>query len=190
MTSKIQNKKSAATRAVNLITGMKSKFPNGKQTLLVGNETITVDDAIGNLQAIVDNRGAVTTARAAAKAQVAAENAKMPPLLAFMSALVKVIRASFGTDASALALFDLDAPKARTPMTAEEKAVAVAKREATREARGTTSPKKRSKVHGSVNATLVVTPAASTAPVPATPAPANPEPPAPAAAAPVTPPKA
>ncbi len=112
----------------------------------------------------------MTKARAIARATVDDENAKLPPLLAFLRALEKVIRAEFGADAKVLEAFDLTPPKVRTPMTAEEKAIAVAKREATREARGTKGPKARSKVHGNVIATLVVTPAAPAAP----PAPASP----------------
>jgi hypothetical protein len=183
MTNKVSNKKTVATRAGSLITGMKAKFPNGAATLQVGGETITVDGTIANLQALVDNRTAVTATRAAAKAKVAEENAKMPTLLAFMRALVKVIRASFGTDAAALAVFDLEPPRARVPMTAEEKAVAVAKREATLKARGIVGSRKRKAVKANVTATLVVTPAA---PEPVTTAPAPNAPPA----APVTPPKA
>jgi len=65
-------------------------------------------------------------------------------------------------------------------MTAEEKAVAAAKRTATRAARGTKGPKAIKAVKGNVTAELVVTPAtAATTEVPPT-APA----PAPAAAAP------
>lgn len=74
----------------------------------------------------MDNRAAVTAARADARAKVADENAKMPPLVAFMRGVEKVIRAEFGGDPKALAAFDLEPLKARTPMTAEEKAVAVA----------------------------------------------------------------
>ncbi len=186
--TKVKSKTDAATRAGNAITGLRATFPNGAETLRVGGQTITVDGAVANLQAIVDNRASVTKARALARATVDDENAKLPPLLAFLRALEKVIRAEFGADAKVLEAFDLEPPRAPTPLTAEEKAVAVAKREATREARGTKGPKARKKVHGSVTATLVVTPAAPTGPA------ATPEPnaaPAPAAAAgPVTPPKA
>ncbi len=186
--NKIESKKTVATRAGGLITGMKAQYTNGAATLQIGGETVTVDDAIARLQAIVDNRAAVTLARAAAKVKVADENAKLPALLAFMRALVRFIRAAFGTDANVLASFDLEPPKAPTPMTAEEKAVAAVKREATRKARGTTGPRKKKAVHGNVTATLVVTPASPEPPAPA----ATPEPTAtPAAAtAPAAPPKA
>jgi len=181
----VKSKKTVATRAGNIITGLKANYPNTKQELTFGGGAIkiTVDDAIANMQAIVDNRSAATAAKAAAKAKVAEEDAKMPTLLAFMRALVAFIKLSFGADPTALATFDVAAPKARTPMTAEEKAVAVARREATRKARGTTGPKEKAKVHGNVNATLVVTPAAPAAPAAASEPTAAPAPTA-------TPPKA
>lgn len=63
-------------------------------------------------------------------------------------------------------------------MTAEGKAVAAAKRKATRAARGTKGLKAKSQIHGNVTATLVVTPADTANGQPAPEAPAT----APAAA--------
>jgi hypothetical protein len=180
MTNKIDNKKTVATRAVNLQAGMKKRFPNGNQPITVGGVVTTVDGAITNLQAIVDNRAAVTTARAAARTTVAEENAKMPPLLAFLRALEAVIRGTFGNDATALADFDLEPRRTRKPMTAEQKAVAAAKRQATRVSRGEVSAEKRKAIKGNVDAKLVVTPAT----------PAAPTAPTESAATPVTPAKA
>lgn len=190
MTNKIVNKKTTATQAENLGVGMKKRFPNGSQTITVGGMTITIDAANANLQAVVDNRSAVTVARAAANVTVSNENAKLPPLLTFMRALVAFIRGTFGNDATALADFDLEPHKARTPMTAEQKAVAAAKRQATREARGEVSAKKRQAIKGNVTAELVVTPVTPAAP-PAAPAAARTAPaPEPAVAPPATPTKA
>jgi hypothetical protein len=198
-TNKITSKKTTASKAQALEVGMKKRFPNGSQTITVGGTVISVDGAVANLQAIVDNRAAVTTAKAAAKVNVANENAKLPPLLAFMQALVSFIRGTFGSDASALADFDLEPHKHRTPMTAEEKAIAAAKRKATREARGEVGAKKRQAIKGHVTAELVVTPVtpAETPAAPAAPAaPTAPAPepavaaPPPAAATPTTPTKA
>ncbi len=101
----------------------------------------------------------------------------MPSLIALLNAIVAFIKANFGADATALADFGLEPSKARTPMTAEAKAVAAAKREATREARGEVGAKKKKALKGNVTATLVVTPAAS-APT------ASPEPTAPPATSP------
>jgi hypothetical protein len=61
-------------------------------------------------------------------------------------------------------------------MTAEQKAVAAAKCEATRAARGTKTPKQKKGIHGNVKATLVVTPmetVEATAPAPAATGPAT-----------------
>ncbi len=173
-------KSTAVDLAGRFITGLRKRFPNGSQTLTFGGGGVatTVDAAVANLQALVSNRTAVTTAQAAAAAAVDEENAKMPALLAFLRALDGFIKFTFGADATALADFGLAPPKARTPLTAQQKAVAAAKREATRQARGITTAAKKKAVKGNVTATLVVTPSASTE-APAAPA-------APAA----TPPKA
>jgi hypothetical protein len=163
MTDINDSKTSVATIAGGLITGMKKRFTNGAQPLTFGGGAVntTVTATIANLQAIVDNRAAVTTAQAAAKAKVALEDAQMPALLAFLRELEAFIRLSFGADATALADFALAPPKARTPMTAEQKAVATAKAAATRKVRGASKT-----ATGNVQATLVVTPGpAATAPV-------------------------
>jgi hypothetical protein len=163
MTDTNDSKKSVATIAGGLITGMNKRFASGAQTLTFGGGAVntTVTAAIANLQTIVDNRAAVTTAQAAAKAKIAQEDAQMPALLAFLRELEAFIRLTFGADATALADFALAPPKARTPMTAEQKAVAQAKAAATRKARDAAKT-----AIGNVQATLVVTPApAATSPV-------------------------
>jgi hypothetical protein len=166
MTNKVtKTKKTVATRAGEIIGGMKKRLPNGSQKLTFGGGaiTVTVDEAVATLQEIVDNRAAVGTARGAAKAKVAEENAKLPALLAFMRALIGFIKFAFGADPEALADFGVEPPKARTPMTAEEKAIAAVKREGTRKARGVIGTRKRAAVKGDASATLVVTPDAPAA---------------------------
>jgi hypothetical protein len=159
---KTTTKTTRVARAGTVITGLKKRFPNGGQTLTLagGGIVITVTEAIAELQSLIDNRANVTTTRAAAKAAVDAENAKMPALIALLNAIVAYIKANFGADATALADFGLEPNKARTPMTAEAKAVAAAKRQATREARGEIGAEKKKALKGNVTATLVVTPAA------------------------------
>src|ERR1700722_4226860 len=152
-------KETVTDLASGIIPGLRKHFPNGAQTLTFGggSVTATVDQTVTNLQALIDNRTAVTTAQAAVKVAIAAENGKMPALLAFLHALEAFIRLTFGASASALADFSLEPPKARVPMTAEAKAIAKAKKA----------------IKGNGSATLVVTPNA--------PATATPEPAAPAA---------
>jgi hypothetical protein len=108
----------------------------------------------------------VETAQAAASARVAAENAQAAFLIAVMAAFEGFVRVSFGNQADALGDFGLAPPKARVPLTAEQKAIATAKRNATRAARGITTKKVRNSVKGNVTAKLVVTP--NTPPAPTT----------------------
>lgn len=166
--SRTQGKNSKAAEVSHLIAGAKKHFPNGNQTVTLGGVSMTIDAATTELQTYVENRGAVVAAQATAKAKVSAEKAALPALNAFISAFIAYVRLSFGSQADVLADFGLAPHKARTPQTAEEKAVAVAKRDATRAARGTKSPKAKSEIHGNVTAQLVVTPG-EPAPTPAAP---------------------
>ncbi len=178
-----KGKGTRATRAGQLIAGTRKRLTNGAQVLTFagGFANVTVDAAVAELQTLIDNRAAATAARAAARDKVAAEQAAMPALVAFMNAFEALIRVMFGNDTAALADFGLTPRKAPAPKTTEEKAAAAAKRAATRTARGTKGPKARKAIHGNVTASLVVTPAAPPAMVPA--APATPAPaPAPAGA--------
>jgi hypothetical protein len=152
-------KSNKATRVGQLIAGLKKRYPSGSQKLtLKGGSSVTVDEAAAELQKFVDNRNAVTQAQATAKAKVQAERAQMPALNVFISSFEAFVRFTFGTDPEALADFGVTPPKARTPMTAEQKAAAVAKRDATRAARGTKSAKAKKGVKGNVTTELVVTP--------------------------------
>ncbi len=177
-------KNETAALVTKLIAGTKKRFPNGGQQLTFGGATQTVDQVTTQLNGFVTNRAAVVAAQTDAKAKVDAENAQMVSLMLFIRAFVKFIRSTFGNAADVLADFGLEPTKAPTPPTAEAKAAAVAKREATRAARGTTSKKAKKGIKGNVTATLVVTPAA---PAPQPSAPAAAPTPAPSAAAPAGP---
>jgi hypothetical protein len=167
-------KTSLAQRAAQLIAGAQKRFPKGTTTVTVGGATTTVTAAVNEIQTFIDNRDAVVAAQATAKAKIAAEKAALPTLTAFLNAFTATVRFLFGNDAEALADFGLAPHKARAPLTAEQKAVAAAKRKATREARGTKGPKAKADIHGNITAQLVVTPAdgANGTPAPAAPAPA------------------
>ncbi|HEX8791529.1 MAG TPA: hypothetical protein VF765_11310 [Polyangiaceae bacterium] len=163
-------KNSKAAKVSQLISGAKKHFPNGSQTVSLEGVSTTIDAATQELQTYVDNRSAVVAAQATAKVKLATERAALPALDAFISAFIALVRLTFGTQADILVDFGLAPRKARTPQTAEAKAVAVAKREATRAARGTKGPKAKSEIHGNVTAKLVVTPAGEPAPTPEAPA--------------------
>jgi hypothetical protein len=175
-----------ATRAGQLVAGARKHFANGGQVLSFagGFANVTVDEAVAELQKLIDLRAATTLAQATVRDKVQAERGAMPALVAFMNAFEALIRLMFGADTASLADFGLKPRKRPGPKTATDKAVAAAKRKATRVARGTLGPKAKKAVHGNITADLVVTPVPSPAKAPEAPAPA----PAPGGAA-TTPPK-
>ncbi len=157
---KDRGKNKAAARVVQLIAGARTRFANAAQVLPLGSNPVTVGDATTKMQQVVDKRAAVVMAQAAAKTRVDEEDAALPDLTAFVSAFTTLVRLNFGDDAEALADFGLAPRKVPEPQTAEQKAVAVAKRAATRVARGTKSAKQKKLIKGNVTAELVVTPIA------------------------------
>ena len=158
--SKRTGKNDQASRAKQLILGTKKHYPNDRAELKVGGATFTVNALTQLMQDFVDQREAVEASKAATKAKIETERARAPSQIATIVAFETVVRGTFGNSADVLADFGLAPPKARTPMTAEEKAVAAAKRKATRTARHTMGKNQKKSVQGSVTAKLVVTPAA------------------------------
>ncbi|HEY8087284.1 MAG TPA: hypothetical protein VIF09_05555 [Polyangiaceae bacterium] len=161
MTTKIQGKGTRATRAGQLIAGARKRFPNGSQKLTLGGALgdVTVDAVVAGLQQLIDDRATVTAAQATARDKVQAERAAAPSLVALMNAFESFIRFMYSADSTVLADYGLPPRKQRAPLTAEQKAVAAAKRKATRAARGTTSAKAKRAIKGNVTAQVVVTPA-------------------------------
>jgi len=158
-----------------LVAGVIKHYPTGSQPLQVGGATFTVTGLTELIQSFVSNREAVEVSRAALMAKVQAERAQAPSQLVVIHEFEKVVRSTFGNSADVLADFGLAPIKVRATRTAEEKAVAAAKRVATRQARGTMSSKQKKDIKGSITAKLVVTPVTtSPASMPvATPAPAT-----------------
>ena len=161
-----------ASLAKELVAGIAKHFATTTQ-LSFGGQTVTTAQLTTSLEALAQLRSDVNTARAAADAKLATEQAKAPPLRALMSAFVAFVHATF-TSPDDLADFGLEARKAATPLTVQQKAAATAKREATRKARGTTGPKQKKAVKGNVTDVEIT-------PVTAIPAPASPAPVAPPA---------
>jgi hypothetical protein len=148
-----------ATRVKQLILGTQKYYPNASATLQVGGTAYTVSALTQLMQSFVNARDAVEAAKAALKAAVQTEQSQSPSQSAVIRAFETVVRGTFGTQADVLADFGLAPPKARAPITAEQKAVAVAKRAATRKARGTAGKNQKKAIKGDVKAALVVTPA-------------------------------
>ena len=171
------SKNNQADRVEQLILGTKKHFAVGSQTLQVAGATYTVDSLTKLMQDFVDNRDAVEVSKAATKAKIEAERAQAPSQIAVINAFKTIVRGMFGASADVLADFGLTPPKARAPVSAEKKAVAVAKRAATRAARHTASKKQKKAIKGAVTATLVVTPDTGSQPAATQPAPSAGAPP-------------
>jgi hypothetical protein len=169
--SKGTGKSNQASRVKQLILGTKKHYANGSAELQVAGATFTVTALTQLMQDFVDNREAVEASKAAMKAKIEAERTHAPSQIAVIHAFETIVKGTFGTSADVLADFGLAPPKARTPLTAEKKAVAVAKRKATRAARHTMGKIQKKGVKGAVSAALVVTPQAGSQPTASPPAP-------------------
>jgi hypothetical protein len=154
-----RNKNGKATAMTQVIAGARKNFPNGSQVITLDGTSTTIEAVVNEFQTFVTNRAAIVAAQTAVRNKVAAEGAAMPALNATFEAFVAFVRQTFGKSSTVLADFAI--PVVRTPVaqTAEQKAVAAAKRKATRAARGTTGPKAKKAIKGNVTASLVVTPA-------------------------------
>ena len=177
--AKNNNKNGKATLMTHVIAGARKHFPNGSETITLEGTSTTIDAVLTELQGFVDGRAAIVAAQMAASNLVAAERAGMPAMTALLAAFIAFIRNAFGPTSAKLADFAIPTRKVPVAKTAEQKAVAAAKRKATREARGTKGPVARKAVRGNITAQLVVT----AAPADATGAPTAPAT-APTAAAP------
>ena len=125
-----------------LVAGLQKQLPNGSFTLM--STDYTTATLVQALQGLIAALTAVETAQAGAKAALVnwgAEDAKLSPIV---QALKRTLLSMYANAPDTLAVFALKPPKARTPLTAEQRAAAVAKAKATREARGTTGKKRSS----------------------------------------------
>ena len=171
MTTQISKQEETA-RATQLIAGF-NKHLTGVTSLTLASTAYTPAQVTAALQQLVDLRAAVDAAKAAAKGKLAAETAQAPALQGLMAALVSYVKTAYSASPDVLADFGLQPRKTPTPLTAEQKAAAVAKREATRKARGTTGPKAKLAVKGNVTG-VVITPVTASVPVATSPAPSTP----------------
>jgi hypothetical protein len=159
--AKTNNKNGKATRMAQVITGARKHFPAGSTAITLEGASTTIDAVVNEFQAFIDNRAAIVAAQTTAKNMVAAERTGLPAITALLAAFIAFVRNALGPTSTALADFGIPVRKAPAPKTAEQKAVAAAKRKATRAARGTMGPKAKLAVHGDITAQLVVTPAGS-----------------------------
>jgi hypothetical protein len=166
------SKASALASVRALVAGTQKHTPNGSLTF--GNATYTAASLVQMLQSLADAMTAHDAAQVKAKDALLAQRdvtAKVGPVL---QAYRRYLVATYGTAMETLADYGLTPPKARTPLTSEQKAASVAKLRATRIARGTTSKKQKAQIHGVV--TAPGQPPATPAPAPASPPASAPKP--------------
>jgi hypothetical protein len=151
-----------------LIAGTKKHFAS-TSPLTFASASFTPAQIETSLQTLIDLRSEVDTAKATAKAKLAAEKTQAPPLRTFMAALESFVRATFSNSPDVLADFGLTPKKARAPITVVDKAAAAAKRKATRVARKTMGSQQKKAVKGNV-AGVLVTPISAAPPIATVPA--------------------
>jgi hypothetical protein len=132
------NKNQETALAQQLLAGFLKHLASAT-SLTLKSVAYTPTQITGALGLLVSLRQAVDAAEATAKAKLAAEESQAPALLSLMAALVQYVRLTFSGSPDVLADFGLKPRKAPTPLTAEQKAAANAKRQATRAARGITT---------------------------------------------------
>ena len=153
-TKKKNSKKKMAALAASMATGTQ-KYSATLTAILVDGKPYTPAQAITLLQAFVALRSAVDAANAAYKGKLADERAEGPALVTFLDGYESFVMTAFNGQPEILADFGLAPKKARTPLTAEQKAAATVKRNATRKARGIIPKKEKMAIKGNVTGILV-----------------------------------
>ncbi len=175
MASNNESKGTVVALAQQLIAGTNKHLTSTTQVMLAGG-SYTPAQVTEKLQTLVNLRRDVDATRASTKAKLVTETAQMPALRTFMDAMVTFIKAAYANQPDVLADFGISL-KARTPLTAEAKTAAAAKRVATRAARHTMGANQKKSVKGAVIG-ITVTPVTASAPQPTAPAPTSPTAPA------------
>lgn len=173
------NKATALAGVQALIAGTLKHFPNGQFTL--GNTAYTTATLVQALQTLEHALVALNAAHISAKDAVLALHGVETNVAPLIRDYKRFVQSAFNNAPPQLADFGLQPPKAKKPLTSEQRAAATAKMKATRAARGTTSKKQKLAVKGTVTG-VVVTPVHTPATASPSASPAGPAPTAPATA--------
>jgi hypothetical protein len=161
--TKSPNTKAAALANVQaIIAGTTKHFPNA--SFAIGTTAYTSASVIEALQGLENAMNARSTAEASAKDAISAEHAAELQVSPMIRVYKRLVLATFANATQTLADFGFAPPKARTPLTTEQRATSAAKARATRVARGTTSKKQKLAIKGDVTG-VIVTPVTAPAPV-------------------------
>jgi hypothetical protein len=158
----IKNKTKETAQARQLLAGF-LKHLSTITSLMVKSAAYTPAQITDALEALVTLRSNVVAAQAAAKVALIAEEARAPALLIVIDALVSYVKLTYAKSPDVLVDFGLEPRKTPTPLTAEQKAAANAKRKATRAARGITTKAAKQAQTGNVVG-VTITPVLSNAP--------------------------
>ncbi|HEY1693700.1 MAG TPA: hypothetical protein VGG39_16140 [Polyangiaceae bacterium] len=159
-------KAAQAARAGSLGAGTAKHFTNPAQVLTFGGSSQTVADVLTRLGLVGSLRKDTEASQATAAAKVAAEDTQLPALTAFMGDYTSFVKATFGNAPDVLADFDIASKKAPSKPDAETQLAAVAKRKATRQARGTRGSQQKKAIKGNVTGVVVTPIVVSAAPSP------------------------
>ena len=165
MTTATRSKIAVTTLAQQLIAGTAKHLGNVTNVTLLGS-TYTPAQLTAQLQRVGSLHSDLDAARAATEAKLAALNAGMTTIRPLMQALIAYVKAIYGSQPDVLGDFGVH-PKAKRTLTAEQNAAAAAKRQATREARGTKGSVQKKAIKGDVSG-ITVTPIKTQPVVPAT----------------------
>ena len=144
MSGTVRSRAATLAHLQGLIAGVQKHFPKSSFTL--GNTTLTTAALVALLQGVIAAQQAADAAHAARDNALAALGKAKKDAASTIEALVFFIRATFGSDPTALADFGLAPPAPRRKLTSEEKAAAAAKAAATRKLRGTLGPRQRTAI--------------------------------------------
>ena len=162
-----------------LASGFQKRL-SGMSVIMFDGKDPTPAEVIARLGYFAELRDRVDQTHAAYSDAVAKADEAAPEEDAYVAACIGFVRATFGNEAAILADFGLVPTKSRKVQSVAEKAAAIAKRESTREARGTKGPAARQAIHGDVTG-VNITPVTEPQVTPPQPAPTA----APAASAPI-----
>jgi hypothetical protein len=137
-----------------LVSGMQTYY-QPTDTFHMPDGTYTRDELITQLNGFVAAAQATKASNAQWRSDIQSERTVEQKAKVLRTALKGIVTARFGVGAAAILKFGFALPKPRKP-SAETKAVAALKAQATREARGTKGSVEKRKVKGNVNVQLVV----------------------------------
>ena len=145
MSTKAKRNQAAQTAADQSMIDGFNKHAATLLTVLVAGSTLKTSDLVMVLEGRIAAIRNAIAARAAAMTAVAAMNAELARTAALVSGTRQALKVGFAGQADLLGDFGLQPPKVRTPPTAEEKARAAAKAQATRRANHPNAGKKSKK---------------------------------------------